>query len=200
MHRNNRPLPAWEVDRLRNGIDEELKGYAQVEVIDPFAIDASKASLLPPRGPDDEPDLLTPGIVRDIATTIVNSQCALETAAQAAGLPADLARDYAQQGNEDLRHCRSTRKAFFAVIVNKAEAAAKLALIKGVKDNPLGWLGLSWLLERQWPWHFTQNKAQWEQGRKASIAEAVVKQLEVARTDKALALPIYEESDIIDAE
>jgi hypothetical protein len=183
--RNTRQLKGWELDRLRTGVEDELKGYAAPPTIDPFTT---------------EPDLLTPAIVSGIAYKIVNTRCSLETAAQFFGLPPDLARDYAEQGNEDLRQCKHTRKAFFAVFMNKAEAAAKLALIKGVEENPLGWLGLSWLLERQWPMHFTANKTQWMAGRQASIADAIHKQLEAARVEKALPLPMYEPGDIIDAE
>lgn len=196
--RNNRQLKGWEMDRLRTGVEDELKGYAAPPTIDPFTTD--DPMQFPPRGPDDEPDLLTPAIVAGIAYKIVNTRCSLETAAQFFGLPPDLARDYAEQGNEDLRQCKHTRKAFFAVFMNKAEAAAKLALIKGVEENPLGWLGLSWLLERQWPMHFTANKTQWMAGRQASIADAIHKQLEAARVEKALPLPMYEPGDIIDAE
>ena len=191
--RCNRQLSGKEIAAIRDGVEFELKGYVNVTCDNPLM--ETDYEKLPPRGPDDDWDMLSPAILKAICDGMINNVCAVETAAQAVGIPPDLARDYADRGCEDLRNGLTTRMAFFAVFVNRIEGKVKQALIQGVKCNPLGWLNAAWLLERQWAPSFSMNQQHYQKAKTASIGDDLNKQLQVAREVKQQPLPTLESID-----
>jgi len=195
--RLNRPLTTAEIIQIRDGVNGEMAGYQKVEPVDAL-LRESDFNTLPPRGADDPYDLLTPSSVKGICEFIANDVCSLEVAAQSVGIPGDLARAWHRQGNQDLARGLTTRLAHFAVFVNRCEGAVQRSYIKGVRENPLGWMGLSWLLERMWPDQFTPNKSQFKEAQAASFVSEIHEMLEVARESKQTELPIYRDEDVID--
>ena len=196
--RLSRPLSKADILQIRDGVNQELAGYQRVEAV--TLLGENDYSSLPPRSKDDPIDLLTPGTVKQMCEFMINDVCSLEVAAQSTGIPGDLARAWQRQGNQDLARGMTTRLAHFAVFVNRCEGAVQRSYIKGVRDNPLGWMGLSWLLERMWPDQFTPNKSQFKEAQSASFVNELTEMLEVAREEKPTPLPLYREEDIIDAQ
>jgi len=187
-------LNAWEADKIRKGVDAKMKGYIAVK---PPSLDGLRFDLLPERGPDDDYDMLTPLILQSICETMVKHVCAVEAAAQTCGIPPELAREYHKKGCDDLRSGRWTRMAHYAMMVNGAEGRVKLALLAGVRENPLGWLNSAWLLERQWPQGYsTQNRGEAKDDANAALA-ALMKSLSAGREEGA-PLPTFNPEEIID--
>lgn len=210
----NSPISAWEAKELKKGrgqaklseeardeirrkVNAKLGGYMEVA---PPAIECLAPSGLPPRGVDEPPDMLTPLVLQRICEYMSKNLSAVEAAAQSQGLPPELAREYHKRGCNDLRRgAFGTRMAYYAMMVNQAEAQVKAALLQGVRENPLGWLNSAWLLERQWPDGYSLQRvnAQAKNNESEALA-AVAKLLEKGRGGEGAPLPVIDVEDVLE--
>ncbi len=171
--------------RIRDGVNEELAGYVRPERV---SLEDMSYTSLPPRGPEDN-DLLTASLVKTMCEDMAENHVSLFVAGRAVGLPEKLLSTYVDRGNEDLCQGIPSRLAWFAVMTNRAEGRVQRSLVKGVVANPLGWMNLMNLLEKQWPEQFAIQRLALKKNAPPSIEGELNKLFNVAREGGGASIP-----------
>lgn len=184
-----------EVRRLREGVDKELADYIAPPVV---VLDDVDYDALPEKAEGDR-DCLTPRLIRAVCETIAKAHCSAPVAGKLIGLPEKVVASYLAKGNEDLEQGLGTRMAWFAVLVNRAEGKVMRSLITAVRDNPLGWMNQSFLLEHLWPENFAIQRLAQKHVVQSSVEGEIRKMLDDARDGKgAGGAPLPRIVDVLD--
>lgn len=188
-------MTSQEVRRLRDGVDKELAGYTAPQ---PVVLDDVDYDALPPKG-DGDRDVLTPRLIKAICEEIANGHVSAIVAGRIIGLPEKVVASYLAKGNDDLEQGLGTRMAWFAVLVNRAEGKVQSSLIAAVRDNPLGWMNQSFLLEHLWPENFAIQRLAQKHVVASSLETELRKQLDDARDGRGIGgAPLPRIIDVLD--